>query len=122
MAKKTSGPGEPAAFLTPGRLAAALGIRYVTALELCRDGAIKAVKEKSRWKIGRREFERVKNRNEKALGRLREEYTTLYRTGLGVRQLQNRVEDDFRRKGIIAEERGFAERTIYQAVMAEKEA
>lgn len=83
-------------------------------------GAISATKEKGKWLVTVETFDAFNRKNKAAIQKLKKEFCQLYREGLSPEQLQRRVKAEFEKRGIVANPRYFAEKTIYESLMAEK--
>lgn len=97
-----------------------LGCSYQTAGRLLRAGEIKATKGRRCWSVDVDSFKRLQRRNNIAIKRLKEEYADLYWHGVTVEHLQARTRREFERRGIIHKVAGFAEKAIYEDLVARK--
>lgn len=81
-------------------------------------GRLAATKESGRWQIKKVDFDKLYDRNERAIKKIRKEYISLYRQGLTVKRLKEKTREDFESRGIIyGDIKGFAEWTIYNHIM-----
>lgn len=103
-------------YITAKELCKMLDVNRVDVAELTSIGELKAQKTKGRWKINKKSAENLKKKNQKKIESIQKEYVSVYWQGLTHQQLQKRVSGDFKRRGIIARQRGFAEQTIYDEV------
>lgn len=103
-------------YITAKELCKMLDINRVDVAELTSVGELKAQKTKGRWEIDKKSAENLKKKNQKKIESIQKEYVSLYWQGLSCKQLQKRVSVDFKRKGIISKQIGFAEQTIYEEV------
>ncbi len=97
-----------------------LGVSTRQVSAALRAGIIKGAKVRRRWHVAPAAFAVFRKRNGQEIEKLRAEYVSLYRQGLNPDQLQRRVKKDFQKRRIVFAEKGFAERAIYEFVMAEK--
>lgn len=97
-----------------------LGCSYQTAGRLLRTGEIKATKGKRCWIVDVDSFKRLQRRNSIAINKIKTEFVDLYWRGVTVDILQARTRKEFERRGIIHQVAGFAEKAIYEAVIARK--
>lgn len=103
-------------FITPKEMARQLNITYAKILELLQNGTIPAKRIKTKWMIVPDQCAIFKAKNAKKIKQLQEVYVKLYWGGLTHKQIQRQVSKDFKRLGIVAPIRGFAETTIYESL------
>lgn len=109
--------------MTAAEVARGLNCGYLMVLDLVHSGRIPATKTgggNGRWNIDPEAFRRFKSKNEKKIRKLKAEYVRLYWGGISHYRLQERVLDDFARRGIACEPRGFAAKTIYESLMEDQ--
>ena len=102
--------------ISPKEIAKLMNIPYSKVLRMLKVGVIPGLKVKKRWFVPKIEFDRFKSRNADKINKLKSDYIGMYFEGYTVKQLQARTPSDFYARNIFAEQKGFAEQTIYDAV------
>lgn len=98
-----------------------LNVPVQTVRCLLKSGKLHGNKEKNKWVVKQKEFAMFRRKNEAVLNNIRNKYVNLYWAGLSVKQLQAHVAEDFAKEMVICRRSGFAERTIYDSLMRDKE-